>query len=172
MLVTYSLFAHISHPQEYKAEFPVLDSTSKIRKLASHDRDLYEKGVRAFVSFIQSYTKHMCKAIFILKELDMDGLVQSFGLLKVPKMPELKNRTIELELPDDIDVEKIPFTDKFREKARLKRLALGPIADNDHRNKRHKDNDSWTKKKEQKLKKEKRKTKKIVAKSKLDTAME
>jgi len=158
--------------QEYKTEFPVLDSTPKIRKLASHDRDMYEKGVRAFVSFIQSYTKHMCKAIFILKELDMDGLVESFALLKVPKMPELKNRTIELNLSVDVDVEKIPYSDKVREKARLKRLELGPILDKDQKNKRFKNNPSWTKKKEQKVKKEKRKFKKIVAKSKVVGSMD
>ena len=153
-------------------EFPVLDSTLKIRKLAAHDRDLYEKGIRAFVSFIQSYTKHMCKAIFILKELDMEGLVQSFALLKVPKMPELKNRTIELKLSVDIDVENIPYTDKIREKARLKRLEIGPLVDKDQKHLKHKNNDSWTKKKEQKLKKVKRKSKKIAAKSKLVETME
>ena len=114
----------------------------------------------------------MCKAIFILKELDMDGLVESFALLKVPKMPELKNRTIELNLSVDVDVEKIPYSDKIREKARLKRLELGPILDKDQKNKRFKNNPSWTKKKEQKVKKEKRKFKKIVAKSKVGGSMD
>ena len=153
--------------QEYKTDFPVLDSTAKIMKLAVHDRDLYEKGIRAFVSFIQSYTKHMCKAIFILKELDMDGLAQSFALLKIPKMPELKNRTIELKLPFEVDVDKIPFSDKVREKARLKRLESGPIVDKDHKSAKHKKTESWTKKKEQKVRKEKRKTKKIAARFKV-----
>lgn len=153
--------------QEYTTEIPIINSTQKIRKLSSRDRDLYEKGTRAFVSFVQSYTKHMCKAIFILKELDLIGLAESFGLLKVPKMPELKNVSIEIDLPDSVDLEKIPYLDKVREKARLKRLQAGPIVDKSQKDKiRSSQTVSWAKKKEQKMKKEKRKMKKIAVKSK------
>lgn len=109
----------------------------------------------------------MCKAIFILKELDLIGLAESFGLLKVPKMPELKNVCIEIDLPDSVDLEKIPYLDKVREKARLKRLQAGPIVDKSQKDKiRASQTVSWAKKKEQKMKKEKRKMKKIAVKSK------
>ena len=103
----------------------------------------------------------MCKAIFILKELDLAGVVESFALLKSPKMPELKALKLpEIELPDDLKLEKIPFSDKVREKARLKRLELGPLTDKkNHKNKKA---DSWTKQKELKEKKDKRKQKKVL----------
>ena len=114
----------------------------------------------------------MCKAIFILKELDMEGLAQSFALLKIPKMPEFKNRTIELKLSVEVDVDQIPYSDKVREKARLKRLEIGPLVDKDQKSVKHKKTDSWTKKKEQKFKKDKRKSKKMAARLKLTQAVE
>lgn len=36
-------------------------------ELTYFSRDFFEKGVRAFVSFIQSYSKHECNMIFRLK---------------------------------------------------------------------------------------------------------
>jgi len=146
--------------EEYVPSYEVLPTSSKIKKLASHDRAIFNKGLTAFVSFVQFYSKHTCKAIFILKELDLAGVANSYGLLKLPKMPELRDRDIEFK-DEDIDFDKIPFADKFQEKARLKRLESGE--DKTKKKIRKKQNDSWTKIKEQKDKKIKRKMKKVAA---------
>ncbi|XP_065828153.1 ATP-dependent RNA helicase DDX55-like [Oscarella lobularis] len=95
--------------------------TARVRTLASRDRALVEKGVRAFVSFVQSYAKHECQLIFSLKELDLGRLAMGFGLLKMPRMPELKGRAIEGFVEADLDVEAIPFKDKIREKQRIEK---------------------------------------------------
>ena len=44
------------------------------------------------MSFVQAYSKHEASYIFRLKELDLIGVARSFGLLRLPKMPELKVR--------------------------------------------------------------------------------
>lgn len=70
------------------------------RVSASQDRDIYEKGLKAFVSWIRSYKEHQASYIFQLKKLDMGSVARSFGLLRLPKMPELKQgfeRRVEFE---------------------------------------------------------------------------
>eukprot|EP00116_Pleurobrachia_bachei_P001306 sb/3461568/ len=152
--------------EEYTPSFEILPATVKVRKMLMHDRDLFEKSVRAFVSFIQFYTKHSSKAIFILKELDVGGVIESYALLEVPKVPELKGRGVEVKC-GTVDTSGIPYKDKVREKIRLKRLQDGPKEVK--REGRGKVMESWSKKKEQKLKREKRKTKKQLVKSLKET---
>jgi len=48
------------------------------------------QATKAFVSFIRAYSKHEASYIFRLKDLDLVGVAKSFGLLRLPKMPELK----------------------------------------------------------------------------------
>ena len=101
--------------------------TDRIRKLARRDRDLYEKGLRAIVSFIQFYAKHECNLIFRLKELDFGGLAMGYGLLHLPSMPELRNKRVSgagFE-PLLMDYSSIRFKDKAREKRRQKMIREG-----------------------------------------------
>ena len=81
-----------------------------------------------------------------------------FGLLKVPKMPELKGKEITNFTATDIDVQAIQYKDKNREKQRQKRLSDG-LGSEPHAKKRKfcKQSDAWSKKKERKIKQEKRK---------------
>ncbi|XP_041059552.1 ATP-dependent RNA helicase DDX55 isoform X2 [Carcharodon carcharias] len=62
------------------------DVLPKLKKLAVSDRAVFEKGMKAFVSFIQSYAKHECSLIFRIKDLDFAAVARGFGLLKLPKM--------------------------------------------------------------------------------------
>jgi ATP-dependent RNA helicase DDX55/SPB4 len=59
------------------------------RRLAESDRDVMEKGARAFVSYIRGYKEHHCKFIFQLSDLDLAGLARMFGLLRLPVMKEV-----------------------------------------------------------------------------------
>lgn len=44
-----------------------IDLLPKLRALALADRAVFEKGMKAFVSFVQAYAKHECSLIFRLK---------------------------------------------------------------------------------------------------------
>lgn len=59
--------------------------------------------MKAFVSFIRAYSKHEASYIFRLKSLDLSGVAESYGLLRLPRMPELKD--IEKSSWHDADVE-------------------------------------------------------------------
>lgn len=45
----------------------VVDVLPKLKALAVGDRAVFERGMRAFVSFVQAYAKHECSLIFRLK---------------------------------------------------------------------------------------------------------
>jgi len=50
-------------------------------------------------------------------------LAATYGLLQMPKMPELKNRDLS-DFPhiDNFDVNTVPYRDKIREAVRQKKL--------------------------------------------------
>jgi hypothetical protein len=56
--------------------------------------------MKAFPSYIQAYSKHQATFIFRISELDIPNVAYSWGLLKLPRMPELKSREITWDLPD------------------------------------------------------------------------
>ncbi|GKY96944.1 hypothetical protein MPSEU_000653400 [Mayamaea pseudoterrestris] len=102
----------------------------KIRELVLGDRDLLEKGTKAFTSYVRAYKEHHCAFIFRFASLDLGHLATSFCLLRLPKMPELSvaMQKHKGKLPHftsagrEIDIFAIPYKDKAREKVRQKRL--------------------------------------------------
>lgn len=56
------------------------------------------------MSFARAYSKHEASYIFRLKDLDMVGLAKSFGLLRLPRMPELKKLSRDGWQDADVDV--------------------------------------------------------------------
>ena len=93
-----------------------------LRSLSKCDREAMEKGVRAFVSYIRGYKEHHCRFIFRLKELHLAKLANAMGLLRLPKMKEIrkaaKNTLEGFEECVDVDIDEIPFLDHQREKQR------------------------------------------------------
>ena len=66
----------------------------KVLLEALHYQDAVDYGLqaaKAFVSFVRAYSKHEASYIFRVKDLDFVGLARSFGLLRLPRMPELKD---------------------------------------------------------------------------------
>jgi ATP-dependent RNA helicase DDX55/SPB4 len=53
--------------------------------------------MKAFPSYVQSYAKHQASFIFRIGELDIPSVAYSWGLLRLPRMPELKGREIQWE---------------------------------------------------------------------------
>jgi ATP-dependent RNA helicase DDX55/SPB4 len=64
----------------------------EMRSIVLKDRDLHDKATRAFVSFVRAYSKHEASYVFRIKNLDLVGVAKAYGLLKLPKMPELKGK--------------------------------------------------------------------------------
>ncbi|KAM8814281.1 ATP-dependent RNA helicase DDX55 isoform 2-T2 [Rhynchonycteris naso] len=148
--------------QEMERQDTTADLLPMLRSMALADRAVYEKGMRAFVSYVQAYAKHECSLIFRLKDLDFAGLARGFALLKMPKMPELRGKQFPEFVPTDVNTDTIPFKDKVREKQRQKLLEQQrkEKTENEGRRKFMK-NKPWSKqkakKKEKKKKNEKRK---------------
>lgn len=63
---------------------------TRIRKTLLKDRAIHDQATKAFVSFVRAYSKHEASYIFRVKDLDLIGVAKSFGLLRLPRMPELK----------------------------------------------------------------------------------
>ncbi len=80
----------------------------EIQAMASKEREFYEKGKVAFVSYIRAYTKHECSHIFRVKELDYVNMAAGFGLLHLPKMPEIK-KFLEYKPFVEVDIKTIPY---------------------------------------------------------------
>lgn len=111
----------------------------------------------AFVSFVRAYSKHEASYVFRVKDLDLIGLAGAYGLLRLPKMPELKAGGLESRAKKEgrwvnvsFDVRSpvhrldqvfradllrtsqdttFAFADKKREVARKLRLAKAPSAE-------------------------------------------
>ncbi|XP_074287180.1 LOW QUALITY PROTEIN: DEAD-box ATP-dependent RNA helicase 18-like [Silene latifolia] len=75
--------------QERKCSDDVVDVVPQIRAAAENDRDVREKGLKAFVSFIRAYKEHQCSFISRWKELEIRKLATGFGLLQLPSLPGL-----------------------------------------------------------------------------------
>ena len=59
--------------------------------------------MKALPSYVQAYSKHQANFIFRIAELDIPSIAFSWGLLTLPRMPELKSREITWD-PPEIDV--------------------------------------------------------------------
>ncbi|XP_011647290.1 ATP-dependent RNA helicase DDX55-like, partial [Pogonomyrmex barbatus] len=93
-----------------------------MRQMQQKDRLMFDRANRAFVSYVQAYSKHECNLILQLKDIDLGKLAMGFGLLRMPKMPELKGKKVSSFVDPEIDTNAIPYMHKQRELHRIKRL--------------------------------------------------
>lgn len=58
-----------------------------------------------------------------MQELPLGAVAATYGLLQLPKMPELRNRDVS-DFPEitDLDLNAISYRDKTREEQRIKKL--------------------------------------------------
>ncbi|TSM28102.1 ATP-dependent RNA helicase DDX55 [Bagarius yarrelli] len=148
--------------QPYPPVKVLVDVLPKLKALALRDRAVFERGMKAFVSFVQAYAKHECSLIFRLKDLDFAALARGFALLRMPKMPELRGKSFP-DFEEIPNTDSIRFKDKNREKQRQKSLQEKREKQAPVQKKNFIKNKAWSK---QKSKKDKRK--KMAAKRKLD----
>ncbi|XP_004566993.1 ATP-dependent RNA helicase DDX55 [Maylandia zebra] len=101
----------------------VVDVLPKVKAMALEDRAMFERGMKAFVSYVQAYAKHECSLIFRTKDLDFGCLAHGFALLRLPRMPELRDKKFPDFIETTVDTDTIRYKDKNREKQRQKALA-------------------------------------------------
>ncbi|KAK7752605.1 ATP-dependent rRNA helicase spb4 [Diatrype stigma] len=137
-------------------------AAQRIRAEVRRDRALHDRGQKAFVSWVRSYSKHVASSIFSTRDLDWADLGRAWGLLRLPKMPE--TRALQ-PVPDrslggaaaDLDWDAYAYAQKDRERQRLEALRQAREADprdaeekaQESRAKRKRNTEAWSNKHEQ-----------------------
>ncbi|KAL8762538.1 MAG: hypothetical protein Q9194_007529 [Teloschistes cf. exilis] len=103
------------------------EAAQTIRRKVLTDRSLHDKAQRAFVSWVQAYSKHQASSIFRVADLDWRDLALAWGLLKLPKMPELKkweegSGNGDRSLGLGVDFDGYAYRDRKREGVRREQL--------------------------------------------------
>jgi len=117
------------------AHRPISDSDAsrcitRMRAEIRKDRALHDKGQRAFVSWVRSYSKHTASSIFRVQDLAWRELGEAWALLRLPRMPELKRARAagtwdgDATLGVEVDWEGYAYRDKEREKKRRAEMQM------------------------------------------------
>ena len=176
----YVPFLEVRKTPIYRLAEPVIDLTAadaaktsdEFRVLVLRDRALHDKGQRAFVSWVQAYRKHTASSIFRIADLDWEKLGQAWGLLRLPKMPELKHWDGDRSLGTPVDYDTYAYKDKVREKHRKEELATKLAESNQPPFKRSLPSttrdkyESWSQQKAKKYAKEERRQRKALGREK------
>ncbi|KHO01831.1 DEAD-like helicase [Metarhizium album ARSEF 1941] len=137
----------LEKPQIAISEQDATDAVDQIRKLAKTDRAIYDKAQKAFVSWVRSYGAHQATSIFRVSDLDWEDLAKAWGLLRMPRMPELKNWKGDKTLGVEMDWDTFAYKEKTRERARVEAIeAAKNDVDADKRDdkKRKRKNEAWS----------------------------
>lgn len=129
------------------------DATAKFRKLLQSDRAIHDKAQKAFVSWVRSYAAHQATSIFRVSDLDWANLGNAWGLLRLPRMPELRTWDGDRMLGVEMDWDEFAYKDKAREQARREAMTADKSGETakkaaDAKRKR-KNNEAWSEKQEQ-----------------------
>ncbi|KAI1136629.1 ATP-dependent rRNA helicase spb4, partial [Hypoxylon sp. FL0543] len=112
----------LARPEISVADAEPRKTTERIRETVKQDRALHDKAQKAFVSWVRSYSKHTASSIFRVADLDWTDLGHAWGLLRLPKMPELKKFQGDKFLGVEMDWDAYAYAKKDREKQRLAAL--------------------------------------------------
>ncbi|PON29743.1 ATP-dependent rRNA helicase SPB4 [Trichoderma gamsii] len=140
-------------PSIFVTEDGARDATSKFRTLLQSDRAIHDKAQKAFVSWVRSYAAHQATSIFRVSDLDWADLGNAWGLLRLPRMPELRTWSGDKMLGVEMDWDELAYKDKAREQARREAMAADKSGETakkaaDAKRKR-KNNEAWSGKQEQ-----------------------
>ncbi|GBE82071.1 ATP-dependent rRNA helicase SPB4 [Sparassis crispa] len=137
---------------------------SEIRKKLLTDRSLHDKAAKAFVSFVRAYSKHEASYIFRVKDLDLVGVAKCFGLLRLPRMPELQQITLDGWEDVDVDWSSYAYSDRGREAKRVAEKRGDTLVESNRRREvraeKRKANTPWSSQTARKEERQKRKDQK------------
>jgi ATP-dependent RNA helicase DDX55/SPB4 len=126
-------------------------ATKHMRTLAKADRAIYDKAQKGFVSWVRSYGAHQATSIFRVSDLDWEDLANAWGLLRMPRMPELKSWKGDKTLGVKMDWDTFAYKEKAQEKARQEAMEArknGEGVEKKDDNKRKRKNEAWSAKHE------------------------
>ena len=102
---------------------------NQLRLLCERDRNVMEKGIVAFVSYVRGYAQHQCQYIFQLKDIKIGQLATMLGLLTLPSMSELRGKLgkkLKLDVsgftPSTVSIDAVQYKDKARERVRQSKM--------------------------------------------------
>ena len=154
----------LSRPQISVTEEEADLVSQRIRQVALSDRAIHDKAQRAFVSWVKAYSKHQASSIFCVADIDWEDTGKAWGLLKLPKMPELKRWEGDKSLGIEIDFSNFAYKDKQREHLRKQILQERTVApdslSNQQQNVTRPQKRSWSQKLDKRDEREKRRDKK------------
>ena len=139
---------------------------SSLRNIVLKDRALHDKAQKAFVSWVRSYSKHQATSIFRITDLDWADLANGWGLLKLPKMPELKGWDRKNYQAEEVDWDNYAYKDKQREQHRrdaiLQEKSDGPSSKKSKPHAKRTSSTAWSQNLERRADKEVRRAKKQI----------
>lgn len=108
----------------WKQKFPAL--IKEIHLMQLKDKNVFDKGTRAFVSHIKAYSKHECNFLLRVKDLDLGKVASSYALLRLPKMPEMKAHfASSFSGPsEEHDVNQLKYSNKQKQQAYQKKQEI------------------------------------------------
>ncbi|KAL3123040.1 hypothetical protein niasHT_001240 [Heterodera trifolii] len=118
----------------------------RIQQQAIEDRKILELGSTAFVSYIEAYNRHDCQIICKVKDLNIVGVANAFGLLRMPQIRELRNRadiSSAFQPRMDVRTSEIKFKDEKLEAKRMVMLEQRVTQRNEEREKQRAGRESW-----------------------------
>jgi ATP-dependent RNA helicase DDX55/SPB4 len=92
-----------------------------VKKEIRKDRKVLELCEKACVSYLRGYKEHHCNYIFSFKHLPLLEILNSFGMMKIPKLPDLPMAHLELEFVSE-NTDNIPYKDRIKERHRIKKI--------------------------------------------------
>ncbi|KAI0182126.1 ATP-dependent rRNA helicase spb4 [Hypoxylon sp. FL1284] len=144
----------LAHPEISVGDDAADSTTERVRSAVRQDRALHDKAQKAFVSWVRSYSKHTASSIFRVADLDWADLGRAWGLLRLPKMPELRRFDGDRLLGLRVDWDAYAYAKKDREKQRLASLAAykegegnpaaAAAAAEEHKAKRKRNAEAWS----------------------------
>lgn len=116
--------------EEESVKITPIDTLSQtFKEWIMQDRARFDHGIRAYVAFIKYYSKHSASSIFRLQTMNFVGIAKFYGLLRLPKMPEITQYALASSIPEGgwlvsppIDLDTFSYMDKRKEKERLQEL--------------------------------------------------
>lgn len=99
-------------------------ATKTLQKTALTDRALHDRAQRAFVSWVRSYRAHAAASIFRITDIDWVAQAEGWGLLRLPRMPELKGLEVDRTLGLKVDWDGFGYKDVKQEGKRVAELAV------------------------------------------------
>ena len=171
----YISFLDVRQTPITQLETPSLSTTDEearaildiMRKQVLTDRAIYDKAQKAFVSWVRSYSKHQASSIFRVADLDWIDLAKGWALLKMPKMPELKNVDRTKFNFEKVDWDSYAYKDRQREKARKEQVTAfangeDPSAGKEKKDTKRKQTEAWSNNLERKARRETKRSKKAT----------